>query len=187
MKREDLKALGLADDVIDKIMEENGKDIEKHKSDASTAKATVEQLKTQVAERDTQLETLKKLEPEKLQAEITRLQTENTTAAQKHAEELSKLTYNTAAEKFISGLKPKDELSKKAILAEFTAKGFKLDGDNFVGGKEWAEEFKKANESHFQSETPPPAIFSGKAGAQLDPNKSPIGDLKTALYEKYNK
>ena len=38
MKREDLKAMGLTDEQIDKVMAENGKDIEKQKTAAETAK-----------------------------------------------------------------------------------------------------------------------------------------------------
>ena len=40
MKRDFLKDLGLEDEVINKIMTENGKDIEKHKADRDAYKTS---------------------------------------------------------------------------------------------------------------------------------------------------
>ena len=45
MKREFLKELGLDAEVIDKIMAENGKDIEAHKANGDKLTAENEQLK----------------------------------------------------------------------------------------------------------------------------------------------
>lgn len=57
MKREFLKNLGIADDLIDKIMGENGKDVQAEKDKAAKAESdlaerdkTIETYKTQVAE-----------------------------------------------------------------------------------------------------------------------------------------
>ena len=72
-----------------------------------------------------------------------------------HAAELAKIARGGAAERFVDGLQPKDALSKKAILAEFHAKDFKLEGDAFQGAKEWADQFKKDNAAHFAAATPP--------------------------------
>lgn len=58
MKTEFLKELGLEQEAIDKIMAENGKDIEKHKAAAETSKAELDGLKSQLAERDKQLKEL---------------------------------------------------------------------------------------------------------------------------------
>lgn len=58
MKREMLKELGLSDEQIDKVMSENGRDVEKYKTAAEGSKAELDGLKTQLAERDTQLKEL---------------------------------------------------------------------------------------------------------------------------------
>ena len=60
MKREYLIELGLEDEIIDKVLAENGKDIEREKGKAEAAKADAENLKTQLADRDKDLEELKK-------------------------------------------------------------------------------------------------------------------------------
>ena len=48
MKREFLKGLGLESDVIDKIMEANGADIEREKSGVEAKNGQIEELKTKV-------------------------------------------------------------------------------------------------------------------------------------------
>jgi chromosome segregation ATPase len=60
MKTEFLKGLGLEQDVIDKIMAENGKDIESLKGQVDTLKASETGLKSQLTQRDKDLADLKK-------------------------------------------------------------------------------------------------------------------------------
>lgn len=58
MKTEFLKELGLNQEQIDKVMAENGRDVEKYKTAAEGSKAELDGLKIQLAERDTQLKEL---------------------------------------------------------------------------------------------------------------------------------
>ena len=52
MQREFLKGLGLDDDVIDKIMGENGKDVNALKAKLHTVESERDGYKSQVEERD---------------------------------------------------------------------------------------------------------------------------------------
>jgi membrane protein involved in colicin uptake len=149
MKREFLEELKLEKDVIDKIMAENGKDIEKYKSESETLKVTNEQQKTQLEAANEQIESFKSMDVEAIKKSADEYKKKFEEAEKNHKAELDKIAYNSAAEKFIDSLKPKDNLSKSAILAEFAKKEFKLDGDSFQGAKEWAEQFKKDNAAHF--------------------------------------
>ena len=68
MKRSFLEDLGLTKDVIDKIIDENGSDIENAKSAAAkkfdsereTLQGQIEDLKTQVTQRDADLSDIQK-------------------------------------------------------------------------------------------------------------------------------
>ena len=83
MKRQFLKDLGvLTPEQIDAIMDENGKDIEAAKGDLTAVTAERDQLKTQVSERDTQIEGLRKSagDNEALKNQIEQLQAENKAA-----------------------------------------------------------------------------------------------------------
>ncbi|QIB68259.1 hypothetical protein Ami103574_02545 [Aminipila butyrica] len=149
MKREDLKAIGLTDEQVDKIMAENGKDVEKHKTEAETAKTVLSQTKTQLDEANSKIEEFKGLDVDGIKAAAEKYKTDFEKAQADHKIELDRIAYTSASEKFIDSLKPKDGLSRNAILAEFAKKEFKLDGDNFQGASEWAETFKKDNAAHF--------------------------------------
>mgnify|MGYP002986208573 CR=1 FL=1 len=66
MKRDFLKGLGLDDSVIDQIMDENGKDIQREKNavnkvnqDLEKYKAENEGLKTQLSEANTQIQSFR--------------------------------------------------------------------------------------------------------------------------------
>lgn len=60
MKREELKKLALTDEQIDKVMGIHGADVEAMKAKTDELGKTNESLKSQIAERDKDLKTLKK-------------------------------------------------------------------------------------------------------------------------------
>ncbi len=149
MKREFLEELKLEKDAIDKIMAENGKDIETEKQKATAKQTELDGVKTQLTEANKQIEAFKGMNIEDIKKSAEDYKTKFEEAEKNHKAELDKIAYNSAAEKFIDSLKPTDNLSKSAILSEFNKKEFKLDGETFQGAKEWAEQFKKDNSAHF--------------------------------------
>ena len=95
-------------------MKINGDDIENAKGTASTEiknlQTEVEGLKTQVGDRDKQLETLKASAGDNadLKKQIEDLQTENATAKATHESELNQLKIDFAVEKALTGAKAKN-------------------------------------------------------------------------------
>ncbi|ADY54705.1 hypothetical protein Sgly_0339 [Syntrophobotulus glycolicus DSM 8271] len=168
-----LKEGGVPDDkikgLIDKVMAENGKDVEaeKIKTTAETGKLTTAENTIKSLQ-----EAAKKfdgVDVEKLRKDFVDLEQKYNDDTKAHKAELDKLSYTSAAEKFIDSLKPKDSLSRSAILSEFTKKEFKLDGDTFQGAKEWAETFKKDNASHFTDGEDGTSTSVSSGGGHGDP------------------
>ncbi|HHB1724937.1 TPA: phage scaffolding protein, partial [Listeria monocytogenes] len=60
MQREYLKGLGLEDEVINKVMAENGKDVTAAKQQLSEVEAERDGLKSQLTQRDKDIDDLKK-------------------------------------------------------------------------------------------------------------------------------
>lgn len=174
MKTEFLKGLGLEQEVIDKIMAENGKDIEKHKVEAETAKASVTQLTTQLTERDTQLEALKKVDAEGLQAKITELQAANTEAQKKHEADIKAERLNFALE---SRLIKEGAVNTKAVRALLDASKVSLDGENLVGLDEQLKALKESEKWAFGEAQP------GSTGMQQKnpPNPDPLATMRAAM------
>lgn len=107
MKRKFLEDLGLEKDTVDKIMAENGKDIESAKGDLDEITKERDQLKSDVNERDKQIEGLKKSagDNEELKKQITDLQAEN-----------KRIRVDFAIDKALTSAKAKNNTAVKALL-----------------------------------------------------------------------
>ena len=98
MKRRFLEDMGLNKEAVDKIMAENGKDIEDSKSNLEQMKEELKQAKSQLIERDAQLENIKKSsgDNEELKKQIDDLQKENQNAKETYKSEVKELKMSTA-------------------------------------------------------------------------------------------
>lgn len=119
MKRDFLTGLGIADDVVDKIMAENGKDIENTKSkyaDYDNVKAQLTDVKSKLDKALEQTEDAKKLK-----GTINQLQDD----IKMRDEADKKATFEkNIAERFTAVSKDKafvNDITSKAVLSEFLA------------------------------------------------------------------
>ena len=179
MERKFLKDLGLADEAIEKIMAENGKDINGLKAASEASKTTLADLQKQISERDKQLETLKKSsgDNEALKKQISDLQTANKTTKAEYEANLKKVTLGNKIDFALLGARAKNTKAVRALLDESK---ISLDGENVLGLKEQLEQVRKENPYLFgekQSDNPPPP-----AGGT--PPKSNAGDAFVAAAMK---
>lgn len=122
MKRSELESLGLTKEQVDAVIKINGADIENAKSAASTESASlqteVDALKGQVAERDKQIEGLKKSagDNEDLKKQIETLQADNKAKDEAHAKELMQLKVDAAVEKALTDGGAKNIKAVRALL-----------------------------------------------------------------------
>lgn len=191
MEREFLKGLGLADDVIEKIMTQHGKSItaaKKAEADAQkqsiSAKDTeIEGLKKQITDRDADVQKLKDAAKDytDIQTQLTTLQgkydADTKELNKKLTEQAAEFAAQTATDKFFSGVKFSSALAKEAAIAQFRAKKLKLENGTFVGGKEWLDELRKSSPDAFvseDSEQQPPkyggSLRGGQQGGQQNKN-----------------
>ena len=119
MKTAFLKDLGIVDQtVIDAIMAENGRDIEKVKTDNESVKAENEGLKAQIAERDGQLKDLKKAvgDNEALTTKIAELEEANKTTKAEYEGKLEALRKDSELEMKLRDAKAKNVKAVKALI-----------------------------------------------------------------------
>lgn len=139
MKREWLKELGLEAEVIDKIMDENGKDVNKAKGETQTLKTENADLKQQLATANTTITELKasNTNNEALQAKVTEY--EQTIETMKAANQ--KKEFDLALENELIKL---NVHSTKAARAELDMDKIAYENGQFTGLKEqtdkWAQE-----------------------------------------------
>lgn len=198
MTRKQLEDLGLSKEQVDSIMKINGDDIENAKS-ASAAEiknleTEVSGLKTQVSDRDKQLETLKASagDNEALTKQIADLQAENTKAKETHESEMTQLKVDFAVEKALTGANAKNIKAVKALLDLTDAK---LDKDGNVKGlSEQIEKLTTGEDTKFLFDAPqqkqqtfkgfqPGASAQQKPGTEVDTSKMNYDELCAYLAE----
>lgn len=195
MTRKQLEDLGLTKEQADGIIKINGDDIENAKS-ASAAEiknlqTEVDGLKTQVGDRDKQLETLKASAGDNadLKKQIEDLQTENATAKANHESELNQLKIDFAVEKALTGAKAKNIKAVKALLELEDAK---LDKDGNVKGlAEQIEKLTSGDDTKFlfeaQKQTKQQQNFKGfqpGASGEQKPGEGEKVDFSKMSYDE---
>lgn len=195
MTRKQLEDLGLTKEQADSIIKINGDDIENAKS-ASAAEiknlqTEVDGLKTQVGDRDKQLETLKASAGDNadLKKQIEDLQTENATAKANHESELNQLKIDFAVEKALTGAKAKNIKAVKALLELNDAK---LDKDGNVKGlAEQIEKLTSGDDTKFlfeaQKQTKQQQNFKGfqpGASGEQKPGEGEKVDFSKMSYDE---
>ena len=175
MKTEDLKALGLEQEVIDKVFALNGKDVEAEKTKAKKAENERDNYKAQL---DTAKEALSKFDGVNVDDLKRQIADANTRA--KEAEENAKKTiaqrdYADLVKQATDGLKFTSESAKKQFMAELTAKNIPVENGKLMGLGDWIEEYRKND---------PNAIVDKDADGNkakftdpMNPNAGPDADL----------
>ena len=192
MKREFLKELGIEDkEVIDKIMDENGKDIETAKGKNNDDKvkelqAEVDKLNGQIKERDGQLDELKKSagDNKELQKQIDDLKDANKAAQEKHDSEMAELKKSSAIRQALSEAKARNI---QAVMSLIDTSKVSIDGENTVGLKEQIDKLMTEEDTKFLFESGKTKITGaepGKSGdGEPDSPKTEI-EKRIAKYKK---
>lgn len=151
MKREFLKSLGLADDIIEKIMAEHGTSVQAKtdriatlEQEAATSKTQIEGLTAQIAQRDTDIAELQKHKgtAEELSGKLTALQQKYNDDTKALSDKLTEQANDFAAEKFLDGYKFTSKAARRAVLADFRkADSVKYVDGQIVGGKEFMDKY----------------------------------------------
>lgn len=196
MTKEQLKALGVTEELAIKIAGESKKELEGYveKTKFDEVDTKVKQLETSVAERDKQLEDLKKStgDVETLKKQIETLQNENKTKEETYKTELSNLKKTNVLDLALAGAKVKNN---KAIKALLDSEKIKLKDDGTLEGlTEQLEAIKKTDaylfeETQTKEKTVPKGFVPGVTPpGETVTSPASLGDaVATALAGVFNK
>lgn len=109
-------------------------------------------LKQQIADRDTQLEDLKKVDAEGLQAKINELQQQNDNTKTEYEEKLQKQAFDHKLEQ---ALVTANVYNPKAVKGLLNLDSIKLDGDKLLGFDDQINGLKESDPNQFKQETKP--------------------------------
>jgi predicted nucleic acid-binding Zn-ribbon protein len=168
MKRNFLEDLGLEKEVVDKIMAENGKDIENAKADYDELKAELKTANDTIADRDNQLKELKDSvkDNEDLTAKIAELEKQNKDEAKNHKAEIESLKINNAIDKALATFKAK---TPKAVKAMLDMENIKFDEDgNITGIDEQVKAIAEAEDTKYLFDSATPSFKGTVPGYSAD-------------------
>lgn len=157
MKTDFLKGLGLEQDVIDKIMAENGKDIAAEKAKTTKVEGERDNYKSQLETATESLEKFKDVDPTAMQGEIDKL---NQQLKDKDAEYAAKEADRIFSDTIKEAIKTAGGRNEKAVMAM-------LDMNALKESKNQSEDIKKALETVKESD----AYLFGSD----EPFKNPVG------------
>ena len=158
MKTEDLKALGLNDDQVQKVFAMNGTDMNDLKQQVTTLTTERDAARSQLGEANKKLEGY---DPE------WRAKAEK--AENDAKEQLAALQNDFAAQTAISAVKFSSESAKKAFLSDLKAKNLPLQEGKLLGFDEYLANYKKNDPGAFAPEGGLPRMAAGTSGQPAAP------------------
>ncbi len=152
MNREFLREQGLTDEQVEAVIQEHGKVVNDTKGKLDTVTTDRDSLKEQLADRDTQLEELKKVDAEGLQAKIDELQQVNETTKTEYEAKLQAQAFEFTLEKALSTAGAKNAKAVKALL---DTENIKLDGETLLGLDDQLKALQESDPYLFGEDEPP--------------------------------
>lgn len=158
MKTEDLKALGLNDDQVQKVFAMNGTEMNDLKQQVATLTTERDTARTNLGEANKKLEGY---DPEwRSKAE----KAENDAKAQ-----VAELQHDFAAQNAVSGVKFSSESAKKAFLSDLKAKNLPVQEGKLLGFDDYLANYKKTDPGAFAPDGGLPRMAAGTSGQPATP------------------
>lgn len=168
MKTEFLKSLNLSQEVIDKIMAENGKDIaveqkkaEKVIQERDSYKLKAESLETQVNDANTEIQKFKDMDIDGIKKAADDWKETAEKARADADKQISQMKFDYALSAALTGAKAKNAKAVKALL---DMDGLKFNDGKIVGLDEQLAQIKADNDYLFESDEPAPEFVKGTNG-----------------------
>lgn len=181
MKREFLKGLGLEDTVIDQIMDENGKDINKANEKVKTLEAEVNNTKELLTNANAEIDSYKSMDIEAIKKSAEDYKTKFETAEKDYQAKIQEIEYNNKLDKYVGGLNLKNDIYKKEVISRIKEKELKFDGDTLLGAEDLVKGFKEQYADAFVDTKPKPSFADTTSGS----SSGISGDPSTMDYETY--
>ena len=170
MKTEFLKSLNLSQEVIDKIMAENGKDIaveqkkaEKVIQERDSYKLKAEYLETQVNDANTEIQKFKDMDIDGIKKAADDWKETAEKAKADADKQISQMKFDYALSAALTGAKAKNTKAVKALL-DMDGLKFNDNDGKIVGLDEQLAQIKTDNDYLFESDEPAPEFVKGTNG-----------------------
>ena len=183
MKRDFLEALGLDKETVDKVLDENSKDIGREKQKLDQVKADLSTAQEQLAQRDKDIEELKKSagDVDGIKQQLADLQAKYTTETEQYQKQIADRDYSDAVNRAIAdkGVKFSSKAAEKAFIADLTANRLTVKEGVLDGFETYLKAQQDSDPTAFQSDKPAPTFVT-----PVGPGGPPANESKGAMYAK---
>lgn len=183
MKRDFLEALGLDKETVDKVLDENSKDIGREKQKLDQAKSDLATAQEQLAQRDKDIEELKKSagDVDGIKQQLADLQAKYTTETEQYQKQIADRDYADAVNRAIAekGVKFSSKAAEKAFIADLTANRLTVKEGVLDGFETYLKAQQDSDPTAFQSDKPAPMFVK-----PVGPGGPPANESKGAMYAK---
>lgn len=183
MKRDFLEALGLDKETVDKVLDENSKDIGREKQKLDQVKADLSTAQEQLAQRDKDIEELKKSsgDVDGIKQQLADLQAKYTTETEQYQKQIADRDYADAVNRAIAdkGVKFSSKAAEKAFIADLTANRLTVKEGVLDGFETYLKAQQDSDPTAFQSDKPAPTFVK-----PVGPGGPPANESKGAMYAK---
>ncbi len=183
MKTEELLEIGLTEEQANKVLAINGKDIERYKKAAETAKTDLTAAQEQIIQRDKDIEELKKSagDVDGIKQQLADLQAKYTTETEQYQKQIADRDYADAVHRAIAdkGVKFSSKAAEKAFIADLTANRLAVKEGTLDGFEAYLKAQQDSDPSAFQSDKPAPMFVK-----PVGPGGPPSNESKGAMYAK---
>ena len=175
MKRDFLEGLGLEKEVIDKILDANSADIGKEKAKADTLKDDLATAQQTIADREKDLETLKKSagDADGIQAQLDELKAKYDKETSEYQAQIAERDYSGAVARAIAdkAIKFSSKAAERAFIADLKANRLEVKDGALVGFGEYLGKVKESDPDSFAPDKPKPSFAppAGNGGEQGKP------------------
>ncbi len=188
MKKEELTAIGLSEEVADKVLVIHGKDIEKHKTRITTLEGERDNYKTQL---DTANETLKRfdgIDPDKIQEELQAHKTRADEAEKNYNLKLTQREQSDWLEEKLNEYGVSSPYARKQLISEILSEkdGLPWKDGAFLGFDDYMKSAKEKDTGLYQTaEEKAEAEKASKLKDKAASFTGPTGNQTGGSEEKY--
>lgn len=183
MKRDFLEAFGLDKETVDKVLDENSKDIGREKQKLDQVKADLAAAQEQLAQRDKDMEDLMESagDVDEIKKQLADLQAKYTTETEQYQKQIADRDYADAVHRSIAnkGVKFSSKAAEKAFIADLTANRLSVKDGALDGFEAYLKTQQEGDPAAFQSDKPAPTFVK-----PVGPGGPPSSESKGAMYAK---
>lgn len=178
MKREEITALGITDkDVLDKIMDLHGADIEKQKTMISTLTTARDDFKKQLEDANKQIEQFKTLDVDGIKKAADDWKAKYEKEKSDHEAAETARTYDEAVKAAMSGLKFSSNFARNAFAGLLKDKQLRLDNGKLIGFDDVLKQAQTDDPTAFASDKPVPTFTSAITGNPVEITKEAFAKM----------